>query len=337
MKPPAFWFRKPGVLSGLLGSLSWGVARVAARRRAQPGWKAPVPVICCGNLTVGGTGKTTMVSDLAQRLRGRGLAVHILTRGYGGRAGRNGVPVRVDAGVHTAADVGDEPLLLARTAPCWVGADRAASARAAVAAGADCLLMDDGFQNPGLHKDISLLLVDGATGFGNGCVLPAGPLREDLRAGLRAADAVIVTGDKAGPGLTAVIAGALRPDVPLLRAGLVMEAAADGLSGQRVIAFAGLARPSKFFDALRARGVTPVHCEPFPDHHMFRRAELERLKRMAAEMSAELVTTPKDAVRLPDDFVQHVKVVGVSVDWTDPRAPEHLLSMISNMTSGVAS
>ncbi|NHO34115.1 tetraacyldisaccharide 4'-kinase [Acetobacter fallax] len=333
MRPPAFWAEKPGLLAALLQPAAWIVAHVAARRRATKGWRAPVPVLCCGNLTVGGTGKTTMVLDLAQRLQTRGFAVHILTRGYGGQAGQDGRPVLVDECRHSVRDVGDEALLLARAAPCWVGRDRVASARAAVDAGADCLLMDDGFQNPGLHKDVSLLLVDGVAGFGNECVMPAGPLREGFKAGLLAADMVVVTGeDKVD--VPALIAGSLRANVPILQAGLLMDSSVETLRGQRLIAFAGLARPDKFFESLRACGVMPVHCEAFPDHHMFRLAELERMARLAAEMKAELVTTPKDAIRLPDKFRQRVKVVGVSIGWTGPSAPECILDRMFGLKCG---
>ncbi|GEN63649.1 tetraacyldisaccharide 4'-kinase [Acetobacter oeni] len=274
-----------------------------------------------------------MVLDLAQRLRARGRVVHILTRGYGGRAGRDGIPVLVNDALHTSRDVGDEALLLARVAPCWVGRDRVAAARNAIADGADCLLMDDGFQNAGLHKDISLLLIDGMTGFGNGCVLPAGPLREKPESGLAAADMVVVTG-AVRVNVAGLLAGRLRPGVPVLHADLVMDSGVDTLRGKRVFAFAGLARPQKFFQALSVSGVTPVHCEPFPDHHMFRRAELERLEQMAAGMTAELVTTPKDAARLPADFRRKVRVAGVHVNWSDPEMPDRILDVMCNLKAG---
>ncbi len=161
----------------LLAPFSALTAGITARRVARPGWRAPVPVICCGNATVGGAGKTTLALDLARRLAARGVAVHCLTRGYGGRVG---TVLRVASGVHPASLVGDEPLLLAAVAPTWVGRDRAASARAAAAADAAALVMDDGLQNPGLAKDLAFLVVDGAAGFGNGRLLPAGPLREPV-------------------------------------------------------------------------------------------------------------------------------------------------------------
>ena len=181
MRPPAFWFASgSSTLAVLLGPLQAITARATARRLARPGWRAPVPVVCCGNVGVGGAGKTTLTLDLALALRHRGVVVHCLTRGYGGR-GRT-LPLRVDPGRHDAALVGDEALLLAEVAPCWVGGDRAASARAAVADGAEILLMDDGLQNPGLVQDWPLLVIDGSVGFGNNRLLPAGPLRQPVAA-----------------------------------------------------------------------------------------------------------------------------------------------------------
>ena len=178
MRPPAWWDRG-GAIPRLLAPAATLVAAAGARRMSRVGWRAPVPVLCCGNATVGGAGKTTVALDLAARLRARAVAVHVLTRGYGGRARG---PLRVDPARHDAALVGDEPLLLAAVAPTWVCADRAAGARAAVTDGAGALLMDDGLQNPTLSKTASLLVIDGAAGFGNGRVLPAGPLREPVAA-----------------------------------------------------------------------------------------------------------------------------------------------------------
>src|SRR3984957_10247094 len=230
--PPGFW-RRDGLLPRLLLPLAAGTAAVTAWRVSQPGWHAPVPVICCGNVTVGGAGKTTVALDVGARLVARGKAVHFILRGYGGSV--HG-PHRVVAG-DTAAGVGDEALLLAEGAPTWTGADRAASARAAVAAGAQVLVMDDGLQNPGLHQDLSLLVVDGASGFGNGRVLPAGPLREPLDAGAARCQAAVLIGpDGVGP-----------LPLPVLRASLRPGPEIAGWVGRRVLAFAGIARPEEFF------------------------------------------------------------------------------------------
>ena len=312
-RAPAFWFRD-GWLAKLLSPLSAIGAAVTAHRVAQPGWRAPVPVICCGNVTVGGAGKTTLLLDLARRLTERGQAVHVLLRGYGGRS--RGTH-RVAAG-DTATEVGDEALLLAEVAPTWTGADRAASARAAVAAGATVLLMDDGLQNPSLHKDFSILVVDGATGFGNGRVLPAGPLREPVAAGAARCQAAVVIG---APVL-------LPPGLPVLRASLVQAPEIAALHGRRVLAFAGIAYPDKFFAPLIAAGADVVAQVPFPDHFAYTRADLEALLQQAARLDAIPVTTPKDAVRLPPDVWSRVTVVGVGLAWSDEAALTALLDGI---------
>jgi len=313
MRPPAFW-QRDGMLPRLLAPAGAVVAELTARRVARAGWRAPVPVLCCGNAGVGGAGKTTVVLDLAHRLVARGVAVHCLTRGYGGRV--RGV-LRVDPALHGAGLVGDEPLLLAAVAPTWVAADRGASAQAAVAAGAEALLMDDGLQNPTLVKDLALLVVDGAVGFGNGRVMPAGPLRESVAAAAgRCRAAVLIGPDRAG------VRAALPAGLPVLTATLAADEALDGL---RVLAVSGIARPSKFHDTLRQAGAVVTGCADFPDHHQFTNAELDRVLAQAAALGATLVTTPKDAVRLPDAVRRRVRVIDVALHWGDPAALERLL------------
>jgi tetraacyldisaccharide 4'-kinase len=311
MNPPGFWARD-GVVPRLLAPIGALVAASTARRVARPGWRAPVPVICCGNITVGGAGKTTLALDLGARLLRRGAQVGFITRGYGGQA-------QSALQVTTADDpamVGDEALLLAAMAPTWVGADRAASAQAAVAAGVTVLVMDDGLQNPGLVQDLPLLVVDGVTGFGNGRVLPAGPLREPIAAGVaRCRAAVLIGADETG--------AAAQLALPVVRADLVPDAA--GLPGRRVLAFAGIGRPSKFFATLAQTGAEIVGQEGYPDHHRYRPHELDGLRRRAAAANATLVTTPKDAVRLPVVFRSQVLVAGVSLAWQDEAAIEALI------------
>jgi tetraacyldisaccharide 4'-kinase len=313
MNPPDFW-RRDGILPRLLAPASALVAATTAHRVARPGWRAPVPVLCCGNAGVGGAGKTTVALDLAARLIGRGARPAFLTRGYRGRLQG---PVRVQP-AHTAADVGDEPLLLAAVAPTYTGADRAATARMALADDATVLVMDDGLQNPALEATIAFLVIDGGAGFGNGRVLPAGPLREPVREAARRCRAAILIGDDDTDACRK-----LPPALPVLRARLRQDA--THLAGARVLAFAGIGRPQKFFATLAEAGVVLAGTRAFPDHHAYRAVELAALTRDAAAAGATLVTTPKDAVRLPPAFRAQVAVASVTLEWADEAALEQLL------------
>ncbi len=322
IRPPRFWSDPQArVFPWLLSPLSALVAACAVKRQKKAGWKAPVPVLCCGNLTTGGTGKTTVVLDLVARLKKRKIAVHALTRGYGGRIK---TATQVDLARHSARDVGDEALLLAQQCPTWVGGDRAASAQAAVEAGAACLIMDDGFQNPGLHKDVSLLVVDGVVGLGNGHVLPSGPLRETPACAFVRASVVLLI----GPDKTGFLAqyADLLPDV--MRADLQTASEARVLKGARCIAFAGLGRPSKFFDGLRQAGVNPVECLAFPDHYFYKDGDMNHLATLARQADAQLVTTPKDTVRFPPAFRKQLRTVGVGLVWQNEATPEALLDQL---------
>jgi len=318
---PSFWSdSRARTAPRLLAPIERVVSAVATRRATRPRWHAPVPVLCCGNATVGGTGKTTLAIDMAQRLLERGRTVHILTRGYGGRTRQ---VVRVDPASHSARDVGDEALLLAATAPTWIAADRAAGARAAVAEGADCLVLDDGFQNTSLFQDMPLLVIDGASGFGNGHVLPAGPLREPLDQAFARARAVVMIGADRHR-----VTHSLPPDLPVLHARLQPEGRLVDLVGQQVIAFAGIGRPGKFFDSLRDAGIAPVRTIAYPDHHAYSRRDLLLLDGLARQRGTVLVTTPKDAVRLPDEMRARVKIIGTSLKWESNRAADMLLDCL---------
>jgi tetraacyldisaccharide 4'-kinase len=324
MMAPAFWSHD-GLLVRALSPLSAIGSALTARRVARPGWVAPVPVVCCGNVTVGGAGKTTLVLDLARRLSGRG--VHILLRGYGGAS----------RGVHRVAPddpvslVGDEALLLAQVAPTWTSADRAATAQAAIRAGAKILLMDDGLQNPTLAKTSSILVIDGRTGFGNGRVLPAGPLREPVTAAAaRCQAAVLIGADMTGA------TSLLPPDLPVLTADLVQDPSIAALAGRKIVAFAGIALPDKFFDPLRRAGAILAATRPFPDHHAYTARELDILLREARDHQATLVTTPKDAVRLSPAIRAQVTVIGVGLEWHHPEQIERMLEkMIAARPSAV--
>ena len=310
---PSFWSHD-GPLARALSPLSAIGSALTARRVARPGWQAPVPVVCCGNVTVGGAGKTTLVLDLAHRLSGR--TVHILLRGYGG-ASRGAHRVAPDDPVSL---VGDEALLLARVAPTWIGADRAASARAAIQAGAEILLMDDGLQNPTLAKTCSILVIDGRTGFGNGRVLPAGPLREPVAVAAVRCQAAVLIGADATHAISR-----LPPTLPVLRTDLVQDPSIAALAGCKVLAFAGIALPEKFFEPLRQSGAILVAGRPFPDHHAYTPGELDALLWQARDQQAVLVTTPKDAVRLPPAIRARVTVIGVGLAWREPGQIDRLL------------
>lgn len=307
MRSPEFW-QRDGWAARLLAPAAWISAGLTARRVARaPTFIAPVPVFCVGNITLGGTGKTPVTADLAARLRGLGRQPAILMRGYGGR--EKG-PLAVDPTRHDAAAVGDEALELIAHAPVFIGGDRAASARLALTAGAEALLLDDGFQNPGLAKNFSLLVFDGPAGLGNERVFPAGPLRESLTAGRqRAAAAVILGPDDHG------LAARLAP-LPVLHGRLIPDpAAVAALAGRRVVGFAGIGRPEKFFASLRACGADLVAERAFADHHLYRPDELAELLALAARLDAVAVTTEKDRVRLPAAVAAQVLTLPVRVGW----------------------
>ena len=291
MQTPEFWFRPPGWQSALLAPVAAVVGAVAGRRFARPPvYRAPVPVLCVGNPTVGGAGKTPTVQLLIRIVRELGRRPMVLSRGHGGRLTG---PVMVDPTRHTAADVGDEPLLLSADAPVVISRDRPAGARLAVAQGAELILMDDGFQNPGLYKDLSLLVLDARRGIGNGRVLPAGPLRLALAPQLARAGALMVIGE--GTGADPVVLAAAARGLPVHHGWL--EPAAD-FTGVRALAFSGIGDPAKFHRSLEEAGAEIVGLRSFADHHPFSEAEAAALLAEAEALGAVPVTTEKDRARL---------------------------------------
>ncbi len=315
MQQPDFWDRDDW-RAHLLAPLGfvYGTSVAWKAVHAKP-FRPRARVVCVGNLSVGGTGKTPVAIALAHLLAARELKPVFLSRGYGGKL-HGPILVSPDS---RAADVGDEPLLLSRAAPVVVARDRRAGAQLAEAHGADVIVMDDGHQNFALEKDLSLVVVDGESGFGNGHVFPAGPLREPITQGLARADAVIVTGD-GDPDLR----GFTRP---VLRTHLVHDG--PSVTGRRLVAFAGIGRPAKFFQALRALGAELAAGVPFADHHVFTQAEIARLKAKARAADALLVTTEKDYVRFTPDAREGIVALPVHAAFDDEAGLARLLDSLA--------
>jgi tetraacyldisaccharide 4'-kinase len=297
MRAPSFWWREPGLASASLAPFAALYGAVAAWRMRQNGRDVGVPVVCIGNLTLGGAGKTPTALALGRLLHTAGQRPFFLTRGYGGTLAG---PLTVDAEKHTAREVGDEPLLLARVAPTVVARDRVAGAAMAREAGAGLVVMDDGFQNPSLQKHLAILTIDGRRGIGNGRVFPAGPLRAPLDAQLARAHALVVIGE--GSGATSVMAACRARGFKIFHGRLAPDpAAVAALTTRPVLAFAGIGHPEKFFATLDAVGIESPVRRSFPDHHRYTEAEAAALVAEAEQQNLELVTTEKDLARLAGD------------------------------------
>lgn len=309
MHAPEFWDKNDLLARAARAALSpagwiYG-ASIAYRRDHAQGYRSAAKVLCVGNLTAGGSGKTPVAIAVAKALLARGEHVAFLTRGYGGRMKG---PVLVDASTHTSTDVGDEPLLLASAAPTIVACDRAEGAKLAEANGAGFIVMDDGHQNFSLKKDLSIVVVDAGSGFGNGHLLPAGPLREPVAQGLARADAVVL----AGPGESSL--GGFRG--PVLR---VRIEPGPVPAVRRVVAFAGIGRPSKFYSTLRTLGVDLVACHSFSDHHVYSNREIAALKEEARSAGAALMTTEKDYVRLSTSLRDGIATLPIRAEFERPE------------------
>ena len=318
MRPPKFW-TNDSVLGRALDPIGRLYGAISSWRTSNGTYvQAPVPVISVGNLTVGGAGKTPVVRDLRPRLTDLGFCrPAVVLRGYGGRLKG---PVKVDTLTHRALDVGDEALLHARDGMTWVSAKRIDGAYQATEAGAKAIVLDDAHQHNSLAKDLSLVVIDGETGFGNHRIVPAGPLRESIRSGLARADAIIIMGNDRTD-----IAQRLPADIPILHATLAPSPDAAFLHQRKVVAFAGLGRPEKFFQSLSDVGAHLLATHTFDDHHLYQPADIQSILDEAFALEALPVTTEKDAMRLTPDQRQQVNVLRIGVAWKDTAALDALL------------
>ena len=324
MREPHFWSRhvdpKSREAAPLLRFLLTPLAALYAGvtrhkiKTAKPE-KVGATVICVGNLTAGGVGKSPVVAALRQHISDtHNLRVASLSRGYKGRFKG---PLHVDPDIHTASDVGDEPLMLARHGETWIGADRAAAGKAMTEDGVDIILMDDGHQNSGLHKDFTFIVVDSKAGFGNGFVIPKGPLRERVEEGLSRANAIVLMGNDIPPDELA------KSSLPVIRG--TIQAAEKPPEG-KYVAFAGIGRPEKFFDTLTEIGVEVCDAVPFPDHHAYSSADLTYLRRLAEDHEATLITTEKDLTRLNADQAHGIESLPIEVQFEPQDALDKLLA-----------
>lgn len=314
MKTPSFW-QKKNLLSNIL--LPIGFLYTLATKLnilfSHPK-KVSKPVICIGNLTAGGSGKTPVAISLAAIIQELGYTPFFVSRGYGGKL-KN---IIVDNKKHTAAETGDEPLLLSYQAPVVVNADRYAAAKKAISAGADLILMDDGFQNPGLYKDFSFLVFDGSFGYGNKRGIPSGPLRETLKSGLKRAQAIIILGEDKH-NLAQEFSY-----MPVFK-GKVVASPISGSSKKNVIAFAGIGRPEKFYNSMKEEGFTLLKTIDYPDHHQYSEEELEYLINEAQKHQADLYTTTKDFVKISPHLQKNFNTLEISIQWENPNGLKEML------------
>ncbi|MEM9433633.1 MAG: tetraacyldisaccharide 4'-kinase [Pseudomonadota bacterium] len=325
MRAPEFWYQAPGLRAHLLSPLG-RLYFAATRRRLASGTpaKLPRPVICVGNLNAGGTGKTPTIIALVEHFNAQGIKPMVVTKGYKGKAS---APVKVDPTAHTAEFVGDEPLLLASFCSTWVSKERLPGAQAAIEAGADVILLDDGFQDPSLYHDLSVLTVDAERGFGNRMGLPAGPLREPVDRGLDRADALVSIGSDIAQ--TAFLNEQPLPkDLPHFRAELRPLQTGMQWQGVRAMAFAGIGHPEKFFATLRDLGMSLAGTQALDDHQDLPVSLLTRLEAEAQRLNAQLVTTEKDAARLPVAFRTKVLTVPVRLKFADHNRLTALLDTL---------
>ncbi|MER2519511.1 MAG: tetraacyldisaccharide 4'-kinase [Bdellovibrionales bacterium] len=319
MKAPSFWYRPAGALASLLMPLGCAYAAATAYRLSSSHpYRPKTPVICVGNITAGGAGKTPTALALAQLLQKLGHRPAFVSRGYGGRLTG---PTKVDPARHAAADVGDEPLVLARQAPVWISRNRAAAAKEAEKQ-STILILDDGLQNPSVAKDLSILVIDGETGIGNGLCIPAGPLREPFAAALQRVQALIIIGPEDKQNLAA------QASCPVFRADFIPTNLDDLPRDKPFLAFAGIGRPEKFYATCHKAGLTLAATRDFSDHHAFWPSDLNALTEESQRLEAMLLTTEKDYARLPLEFAKRVYVLRVNLVIDNQQALSDLLKKV---------
>ena len=307
MKTPTFWNKKNLVYYFLL-PLGWLYHFATALKiRLSKSYKSSVPVICIGNLTAGGTGKTPISIAIADIVKNKRKNPFFISRGYGGKV-KN---IIIHSYNNCAKEVGDEPLLLSKIAPVAVNPDRAEAAKLAIKSGADILIMDDGFQNPGLYKDISFLVFNGKFGIGNGGIIPAGPLRETFASGIKRASALIIIGNDE----TNI---AKKTDLPVFFADITEEQ--PNIKNKNVFAFAGIGYPEKFYNSLKNVGLNIIEKQDFPDHHFYAENELNKIIETAKKQNLEIFTTSKDYVKIPADMQKYFNVLNIKIKWHDEKS-----------------
>lgn len=315
MKTPNYWDKK-NLIARLLFPLGKLYAFATSLRIIlNKAKKCSKPVICIGNLTAGGTGKTPVAISIAKILQNAGYNPFFISRGYGGKL--QDVIVNKQ---HSPTEVGDEPLLLSRQAKVAINSNRYLAANKAIDNGANIIIMDDGYQNPILAKDFSLLVFDGGFGIGNGYCIPAGPLREDFKQGLKRANAVLIIG-KDEHNLAKQI-----NNIPIFYG--KVTAIKPNTANKRAIAFAGIGRPQKFYNSLCELGFQLIETIDFPDHHYYNEAELEKIIQKSQEQNCEIFTTSKDLVKIPHKLQKHFQVLEITIEFDNNELKDLLLNTI---------
>lgn len=309
-KTPEFW-NQQSLPAKILSPISLVYASAVANRVKQKGYKSKLPVICVGNLVAGGAGKTPTALYITHLLQSKGLKPHFLASGYSAS-----LKIATKVIDEDASKYGDEAVLLSKTAPAWIGRDRAQTAQMAEAEKADALVLDDGFQNPSLEKTFSVIVVDGEYGFGNGRVIPAGPLRELPQEAAKRADAVIIIGEQ-----TAKIG---KFTLPTFSANVEISFP-DFIRDENIVAFCGLARPEKFFNSLKKEGLKVIEEISFPDHHPYSESDLKAVLSIASQSAAVVVTTEKDYVKIPPKLRMMVQLVKMEIALDNEKEFSSLL------------